>query len=193
MSPLPVLMILPWWGIVHFEVHYNADRIIEINVSTDPSQTVDISPDVASKTEGQLIPAEFTYRCPLLPPHNRSVKHEQNLFAISANHLAYRHLTRRRSQRLMTLQTASKHSLCCGKELVPDRHRVSEAGVERCVGAWRVQCDVEGVHHSLREAHGQIPQVPVPASAPGGESAQVAMQDQFFPQPACCDKCEAFG
>jgi hypothetical protein len=46
---------------VHFEIHYNADRIIEINVSTDPSQTVDISPDVASKTDGQLIPAEFTY------------------------------------------------------------------------------------------------------------------------------------
>ncbi len=48
---------------MHFEIHYNADRIIEINVSTDPSQTVDISPDVASKTEGQQIPAEFTYRC----------------------------------------------------------------------------------------------------------------------------------
>ena len=37
---------------VHFEVLYNGDRIIEINVSTDPTQTVDISPDVASKTDG---------------------------------------------------------------------------------------------------------------------------------------------
>ena len=31
---------------VHFDIAYNADRIIEINVSTDPSQTVDISEDV---------------------------------------------------------------------------------------------------------------------------------------------------
>ncbi len=52
---------------MHFEIHYNADRIIEINVSTDPNQTVDISPDVASKTEGQQVPAEFTYRCCFLP------------------------------------------------------------------------------------------------------------------------------
>lgn len=43
MLPLPA---------VHFEVLYNGDRIIEINVSTDPTQTVDISPDVASKTDG---------------------------------------------------------------------------------------------------------------------------------------------
>ena len=46
---------------MHFEIHYNGDRIIEINVSTDPSQTVDISKDISSKTEGQQIPAEFTY------------------------------------------------------------------------------------------------------------------------------------
>lgn len=31
---------------VHFDIAYNADRIIEIDVSTDPSQTVDISEDV---------------------------------------------------------------------------------------------------------------------------------------------------
>ena len=31
---------------VHFEIAYNGDRIIEINVSTDPSQVVDISEDV---------------------------------------------------------------------------------------------------------------------------------------------------
>jgi Endomembrane protein 70 len=31
---------------VHFEISFNGDRIIEINVSTDPSQTIDISEDV---------------------------------------------------------------------------------------------------------------------------------------------------
>lgn len=41
---------------VHFEIHHNGDRIIEINVSTDPSETVDISPDVASKTDGYIPP-----------------------------------------------------------------------------------------------------------------------------------------
>jgi len=59
MTSIPSLLI--FCRAVHFEIHYNADRIIEINVSTDPSQTVDISPDVASKTEGQQTPAEFTY------------------------------------------------------------------------------------------------------------------------------------
>ena len=33
---------------VHFDIAYNADRIIEINVSTDPSKTVDISEDVVT-------------------------------------------------------------------------------------------------------------------------------------------------
>ena len=40
---------------VHFEVAYNGDRIIEINVSTDPSQVVDISEDVV-KVMLQRIP-----------------------------------------------------------------------------------------------------------------------------------------
>jgi hypothetical protein len=35
---------------VHFEIAYNGDRIIEINVSTDPSQVVDISEDVVKVT-----------------------------------------------------------------------------------------------------------------------------------------------
>lgn len=47
---------------VHFEILYNGDQIIEINVSTDSNQLVDISPDVTSQVEGQRIPAEFTYR-----------------------------------------------------------------------------------------------------------------------------------
>ena len=37
---------------VHFDVAYNGDRIIEINVSTDPSQTVDISADVIKVGHG---------------------------------------------------------------------------------------------------------------------------------------------
>jgi hypothetical protein len=30
---------------VHFDVHYRKDRVVEIGVSTDPLQTVDISAD----------------------------------------------------------------------------------------------------------------------------------------------------
>lgn len=30
---------------VHFDIHYNKDKVVEINVSTDPLQTVDISDD----------------------------------------------------------------------------------------------------------------------------------------------------
>jgi hypothetical protein len=52
LSAQPNTQILPALPAVHFEVLYNGDRIIEINVSTDPTQTVDISPDVASKTDG---------------------------------------------------------------------------------------------------------------------------------------------
>ena len=37
---------------VHFEIAYNGDRIIEINVSTDPSQVVDISEDVVKVISG---------------------------------------------------------------------------------------------------------------------------------------------
>mmetsp|Transcript_32648 Transcript_32648/g.39520 ORF Transcript_32648/g.39520 Transcript_32648/m.39520 type:complete len:615 (+) Transcript_32648:134-1978(+) len=39
---------------VHFDISYNDNRIIEINVSTDPLRTVDI-------TEGDSIPVEFSY------------------------------------------------------------------------------------------------------------------------------------
>jgi hypothetical protein len=39
---------------VHFDISYNNDRVIEINVSTDPLRTVDI-------TEGDSIPVEFSY------------------------------------------------------------------------------------------------------------------------------------
>ena len=39
---------------VHFDIAYNDDRIIEINVSTDPTQTVDI-------TEDEPVKVEFSY------------------------------------------------------------------------------------------------------------------------------------
>lgn len=39
----------------HFDIAYNGDRIIEINVSTDPTQVVDVSEGISS------VSAEFTY------------------------------------------------------------------------------------------------------------------------------------
>lgn len=44
---------------VHFEIAFHNDRVIEINVSTDPTQTVDISDDQIS--DGSFVPVEFTY------------------------------------------------------------------------------------------------------------------------------------
>jgi len=46
---------------VHFDVAYNADHIVEINVSTDPNQVVDISEDIVGASPDATIPAEFTY------------------------------------------------------------------------------------------------------------------------------------
>ena len=39
---------------VHFDISYNRDRVVEINVSTDPLRTVDI-------TEGESVNVEFSY------------------------------------------------------------------------------------------------------------------------------------
>ena len=39
---------------IHFEILYNGNRVIEVNVSTDPSRTVDI-------TEGDNIIVDYTY------------------------------------------------------------------------------------------------------------------------------------
>ncbi|GAB4814909.1 hypothetical protein N2152v2_001955 [Parachlorella kessleri] len=41
---------------IHFDVSYNKNQIVEINVSTDPSQVVDVSDDVTGE-----VTAEFTY------------------------------------------------------------------------------------------------------------------------------------
>ncbi len=46
---------------VHFDVAYNTDHIVEINVSTDPNQVVDISEDITGASPDATIPAEFTY------------------------------------------------------------------------------------------------------------------------------------
>ncbi len=39
---------------IHFDILYNGDRVIEVNVSTDPSRTVDI-------TEGENTIVDYTY------------------------------------------------------------------------------------------------------------------------------------
>jgi len=44
---------------VHFEIAFHNERVIEINVSTDPTQTVDISEDQGAN--GGTVPVEFTY------------------------------------------------------------------------------------------------------------------------------------
>jgi hypothetical protein len=46
---------------MHFDISYNDDRVVEINVSTDPSRVVDISEDVVGSAEDALVPVEFTY------------------------------------------------------------------------------------------------------------------------------------
>eukprot|EP00891_Asterochloris_glomerata_P007011 jgi/Astpho2/7011/Aster-01865 len=46
---------------VHFEVSYNGNYIIELAVSTDPAQVVDISPSVVGQDEGATVPVDFTY------------------------------------------------------------------------------------------------------------------------------------
>ena len=39
---------------IHFDILYNGDRVIEVNVSTDPSRTVEI-------TEGENVIVDWTY------------------------------------------------------------------------------------------------------------------------------------
>ncbi|KAK9806376.1 hypothetical protein WJX72_012132 [[Myrmecia] bisecta] len=46
---------------IHFDIAYNNERIIEINVSTDPNQTVDLSDDVVDASEDAKVLVEFTY------------------------------------------------------------------------------------------------------------------------------------
>ena len=46
---------------VHFEILWNLQHIVEINVSTDPNQVVDISEDVVGSSPDATVTAEFTY------------------------------------------------------------------------------------------------------------------------------------
>ena len=46
---------------VHFDLAFNADNIVEINVSTDPNQVVDISEDVVGSDANAQVRADFTY------------------------------------------------------------------------------------------------------------------------------------
>jgi Endomembrane protein 70 len=44
----------------HFEVHYNGNNIIQVSITTDDSQALDVSEDVLPDNSGTL-PADFTY------------------------------------------------------------------------------------------------------------------------------------
>lgn len=46
---------------VHFDLAFNADNIVEINVSTDPNQVVDISEDIVGSDSNAQVTADFTY------------------------------------------------------------------------------------------------------------------------------------
>ena len=46
---------------VHFEILWNLQHIVEINVSTDPNQVVDISEDVVGSSPDATVNTEFTY------------------------------------------------------------------------------------------------------------------------------------
>ena len=46
---------------VHFDLAFNADNIVEINVSTDPNQVVDISEDIVGSDANAQVRADFTY------------------------------------------------------------------------------------------------------------------------------------
>eukprot|EP00884_Botryococcus_braunii_P021685 jgi/Botrbrau1/81/Bobra.0022s0071.1 len=46
---------------VHFDINYNKDKVIEINVATDPSALVDISEEATTKNDDSKVKAEFSY------------------------------------------------------------------------------------------------------------------------------------
>lgn len=46
---------------VHFEILWNLQHIVDINVSTDPNQVVDISEDVVGSSPDATVTTEFTY------------------------------------------------------------------------------------------------------------------------------------
>lgn len=46
---------------MHFDIHYNGDNVVEVNVATDPSHCVDVSEDTLGEGSGAALEVEFTY------------------------------------------------------------------------------------------------------------------------------------
>lgn len=70
---------------IHFDVLYNEDRVIEVNVATDPHRTVDITEDRSAKVE-------FTYslkwRATNVTFDRRMEKYQR--YAVNKHHLEVR-------------------------------------------------------------------------------------------------------
>lgn len=75
---------------IHFEVLYNGDRVIEVNVATDPHRTVDI-------TEDKPITVDFTYSVKWKETNvtfeRRMEKYQR--YAVNKHHLEVRYMQQR--------------------------------------------------------------------------------------------------
>lgn len=67
---------------IHFEILYNANRVIELSVSTDPSKTVDI-------TDGENIIVDYTYS---VKWHDTSIPYEKRMDKYSRYSFLPQHL-----------------------------------------------------------------------------------------------------
>lgn len=69
---------------VHFEVLWNLQHIIELNVSTDSNRLVDISEDIVGTAPDATVTAEFTYSAKWtetdIPFEKRMDKYRRNQF-----------------------------------------------------------------------------------------------------------------
>lgn len=119
---------------IHFEIMYNSNRVVEINISTDPARTVDI-------TEGENIIVDYTYsvkwKSTQVPYEKRMDKYSKYSFlpqhlevdTLSTGHISYIgallvhdhaamcfhniHCTAGPAQRLVhSLQLRCKHHVC---------------------------------------------------------------------------------
>ncbi len=99
---------------IHFDILYNGDRVIEVNVSTDPSRTVEI-------TEGENVIVDWTYsvkwRETSIPFEKRMDKYSRYSFlpqhlevtALPTEyHCVLRAIPRRPSMECQKLSTADK-------------------------------------------------------------------------------------
>ena len=69
---------------VHFEILWNLQHIIELNVSTDSNRIVDISEDIVGSDPDATVTAEFTYSAKWtetdIPFEKRMDKYRRNQF-----------------------------------------------------------------------------------------------------------------